>query len=208
MVANFLRLSSAAPRVALVALTAALPALQAQLPSRTIDLPTSKELAEPAPGSPQMLNSLPMTAAVSPDGRYLAVVNAGYGTFESRYQQSIAVLDIKTGRVTDFPEPRTATSLPQTMYSGLAFGKDGTHLYAVFDSLTAPEGKGKDETGNAIAVYDFSDGKVTPERLLPVPLQQLAPGKLQNRIGAALPAGTAIPSPAGIAVRRGTAGTR
>ena len=116
-----------------------------------------------------MLNSLPMTAAVSPDGRYLAVVNAGYGTFESRYQQSIAVLDIKTGAVTDFPDPRTASNLPQTMYSGLAFGKDGTHLYAVFDSLTAPEGKGKDETGNAIAVYNFSDGKVTPERPLPVP---------------------------------------
>ena len=49
-----------------------------------------------------------MTAAISPDGRYLAVVNAGYGTFESRYQQSIAVLDIQTGKVTDFPEPRTA----------------------------------------------------------------------------------------------------
>ena len=202
MVANLLRLSSA-----LLALMASLPALQAQLPSRTIDLPTSKELAEPAPGSPQMLNSLPMTAAVSPDGRYLAVVNAGFGTFESRYQQSIAVLDIKTGTVTDFPEPRTAAELPQTLYSGLAFGRDGTHLYAVFDSLTAPEGKGKDETGNAIAVYHFSDGKVTPEKLLAVPLQRLAPGKLQNQIGAAPPAGFAIPSPAGIAVRRGTAGS-
>src|ERR1700733_10455914 len=207
MVANLLRLSSAAPGVAVLVLITAFPALQAQLASRTIPLPTSKELAEPAPGSPQMLNSLPMTAAISPDGRYLALVNAGFGTFESRYQQSIAVLDIKTGAVTDFPEPRTATSLPQTLYSGLAFGKDGTHLYAVFDSLTAPEGKGKDETGNAIAVYHFSDGKVTPEKLLPVPLQLLAPGKLQNQIGLALPAGTAIPSPAGIAVRKGTAGT-
>ena len=108
---------------------------------RTIALPTSKQLAEPVPGGPQPLNSLPMTAAISPDGRYLAVVNAGYGTYESRYQQSIAVLDIQTGKVTDFPEPRTAMGLPQTMYSGLAFGKDGTHLYAVFDSLTAPQGK-------------------------------------------------------------------
>src|ERR1700691_5609207 len=207
VMANFLRLSWAAPRLARLALMAVLPGLQAQLPSPTLDLPTSKELVEPAPGSPQMLNSLPMTAAVSPDGRYLAVVNAGYGTFESRYQQSIAVLDIKAGTVTDFPEPRTASSLPQTLYSGLAFGKDGTHLYAVFDSLTAPEGNGKDETGNAIAVYNFSDGKVAPEKLLPVPLQQLAPGKVQNRIGAAPPAGTAIPSPAGIAVRKGPAGT-
>jgi DNA-binding beta-propeller fold protein YncE len=182
------------------------PAPQAQLTSRTIPLPTSKELAEPAPGSPQMLNSLPMTAAISPDGRYLAVVNAGYGTFESHYQQSIAVLDIKTGKVTDFPEPRTAPGLPQTLYSGLAFGKDGTHLYGVFDSLTAPQVSNKEQTGNAIAVYSFRDGQVKAEQLLAVPLQQLAPGKLQNRIGVALPAGAAIPSPAGIAVRKGTAG--
>src|SRR6202046_5653778 len=108
-----------------------------------IDLPTSKQLAEPVPGGPQPLNSLPMTAAISPDGRYLAVVNAGYGTFESRYQQSIAVLDINTGKVTDFPEPRTAPGLPQTLYSGLAFGRDGNHLYAVFDSLSAPQGNNK-----------------------------------------------------------------
>jgi DNA-binding beta-propeller fold protein YncE len=155
-----------------------------------------------------------MTAAVSPDGRYLAVVNAGYGTFESRYQQSIAVLEVKTGKVTDYPEPRTATDLPQTLYSGLAFGKDGTHLYAVFDSLTAPQGNGgaahgnnKVETGNAVAVYGFRDGAVKAEKLLPVPLQRLPPGKMQNKIGAALPAGMAIPSPAGIAVRRGPDGS-
>ena len=48
---------------------------------------------------------------------------------------------------------------------------------------------------------------MTPEKLLAVPLQRLAPGKLQNQIGAAPPAGFAIPSPAGIAVRRGTAGS-
>jgi DNA-binding beta-propeller fold protein YncE len=204
MAAYFLRLSSS---TALLALMAAMPALQAQLASRTIPLPTSKELAEPAPGSPQILNSLPMTAAISPDGRYLALVNAGYGTFESRYQQSIAVLDIETGTVTDFPEPRTAPGLPQTLYSGLAFGTDGAHLYAVFDSLTAPQGKGDEQTGNAVAVYSFRDGKVKAEQLLAVPLQKLAPGKLQNRIGVALPAGTAIPSPAGIAVRKGPAGS-
>lgn len=136
-----------------------------------INLPTSKQLVEPVPGGPQRLNSLPMTAAISPDRRYLAVVNAGFGTFESLYQQSIAVLDIQTGKVTDFPEPRTATGLPQTLYSGLAFGKDGKHLYAVFDSLTAPQGNhgaGKTiETGNAIAVYEFSNGKVKPQQLLP-----------------------------------------
>jgi len=179
----------------------------AALQPQTINLPTSKQLVEPVPGEPQRLNSLPMTAAISPDGRYLAVVNAGYGTYQSRFQQSIAVLDLKTGNVVDFPEPRTASSLPQTLYSGLAFGKDGAHLYAVFDSLTAPRGNNKDQTGNAVAVYGFSEGKVTSEKLLPVPLQQLAPGKLQNKLGMALPAGMAIPSPAGIAVRTGPAGT-
>jgi DNA-binding beta-propeller fold protein YncE len=197
----------------LLAVLAAVPAARGQS-DRTITLPTSKQLAEPVPGQPQTLNSLPMTAAISPDGRYLAVVNAGFGTFESRYQQSIAVLDIKTGKVKDFPEPRTAIGLPQTLYSGLAFGNDGTHLYAVFDSLTAPQGGNaapqegsRIETGNAVAVYGFKDGNVKAEQLLPVPLQQLAAGKLQNRIGAALPPGTAIPSPAGIAVRKGPAGT-
>jgi hypothetical protein len=181
-------------------LLAAAPAVEAQS-SGTITLPTSKHLAEPVPGGPQPLNSLPMTAAISPEGRYLAVVNAGYGTYESRYQQSIAVLDIQTGKVTDFPEPRTAIGLPQTLYSGLAFGKDGSHLYAVFDSLTAPEGGQSGNTvatGNAIAVYGFHDGQVKAEQLLPVPLQQLAEGKQQNRLGVALPAGTAIPSPAGM----------
>jgi DNA-binding beta-propeller fold protein YncE len=147
-----------------------------------------------------------MTAALSPDGRYLAVVNAGYGTFESKYQQSIAVIDIQSGKLTDFPEPRTAKGLPQMLYSGLAFGKDGRHLYAVFDSLTAPQGKSANQTGNAIAVYGFNDGRVMAQQLLPVPLQQLAAGKLQNQLGARLPPGMAIPSPAGIAVRKGPAG--
>ena len=190
---------------ACLALLTAVPPVLAQS-THTVVLPTSKQLAEPVPGSPQRLNSLPMTAALSPDGRYLAVVNAGYGTFESQYQQSIAVIDIQSGKVTDFPEPRTAKGLPQTLYSGLAFGKDGRRLYAVFDSLTAPQGKSVDQTGNAIAVYDFNDGRVKAEQLLPVPLQQLAAGKLQNRLGAALPPGMAIPSPAGIAVRKGPAG--
>jgi DNA-binding beta-propeller fold protein YncE len=209
LMANFLRLSSASGTslLALVTLMTGLPALQAQLASPTISLPTSKQLAEPVPGSPQRLNSLPMTAAISPDGRYLAVVNAGYGTFESLYQQSIAVLDIKTGKVTDFPDPRTAMGLPQTLYSGLAFGKDGTHLYAVFDSLTAPQGNNKNQTGNAVAVYSFRDGQVKAEKLLAVPLQQLAPGKGQNPIGVGAPAGMAIPSPAGIAVRTGPDGS-
>ena len=66
--------------VAIAALTFATGLLAAQ----AVDLPTSKQLIGPIPGHPQRLNSLPMSMAVSPDGRYVATVNAGYGTFESQ----------------------------------------------------------------------------------------------------------------------------
>ena len=80
--------------------------------------------------------------AVSPDKRYVVTVNAGYGTFESQYQQSLAVLDTKTGTVADFPEERTeARRAKQTLYSGLAFSRDGSHLYASMGSVTDPTGR-------------------------------------------------------------------
>src|ERR1700733_3995934 len=113
-----------------------------------IDLPSSKQLIGEAPGHPQRLNSLPISMAVSPDGRYVVTVNAGYGTFESHYDQSLAVMDTQTGKVTDFPDDRTDLQLKQTLYSGLAFSRDGQHLYASMASLTDPVGDGKSNTGN------------------------------------------------------------
>src|SRR5258706_12656814 len=74
---------------------------------QAIDLPTSKQIVRPVPGSPQRLNSLPMSMAVSLDARYVVTVNAGYGTFESNYMQSLAVLETQTGKVTEFPEGGT-----------------------------------------------------------------------------------------------------
>ena len=53
-------------------------------PQRTIALPSSKMLIEPVPGAPQQTDSLPMAMAISPDGRYVAIVNAGYGTWQSK----------------------------------------------------------------------------------------------------------------------------
>ena len=79
-----------------------------------------------------------MSLAVSPDGRYVVSVNAGYGTFESKYEQSLAVMDTRTGKVADFPGDRTTSRDRQTLYSGLAFSGDGKHLYASMASLTAP----------------------------------------------------------------------
>ena len=84
------------------------------LHAQSIDLPTSKQLIGEIPGHPQRLNSLPISMAVSPDKRYVVTVNAGYGTFESQYEQSLAVLDTQTGTVTDFPDARTLAQQRQT----------------------------------------------------------------------------------------------
>src|ERR1019366_2487616 len=105
------------------------------LTAQTIDLPTSKQLIGEIPGHPQRLNSLPMSMAVSPGGRYVVTVNAGYGTFESSYEQSLAVLDAQTGTLEDFPDDRTLEGAKQTLYSGLAFSRDGDHLYATMGSI-------------------------------------------------------------------------
>ena len=173
------------------------------LAAQTIDLPTGKQLIGEIPGHPQRLNSLPISMAVSPDSRYVVTVNAGFGAFESQYMQSLAVLDTQiasqTGAVVDFPDDRTLVRAKQTLYSGLAFSRDGNHLYASMASLTNPLANGKDATGNGIVVYSFNAGKIAPERMIPLPLQQLAPGKKTK-----LPAGTdsdkGIPYPAAIAV--------
>jgi DNA-binding beta-propeller fold protein YncE len=167
--------------------------------AQTTDLPSSKQLIGDAPGQPQRLNSLPISIAVSPDGRYIATVNTGYGTYESQYEQSIAVLDTQTGKLADFPDARTERRAKQTLYSGLAFSTNGKHLYASMASMTSPTGDGKDAVGNSIVVYSFTDGVVSQERLIPLPLQPLAPGRTtllsEGKLG-----GKAIPYPAAIAV--------
>jgi DNA-binding beta-propeller fold protein YncE len=150
---------------------------------QVIDLPSSKQLIESVPGNPQRLNSLPISMAVSPDGRYVVTVNAGYGTFESKYDESLAVFDTRTGTVTDFPDDRTpARKAQQTLYSGVAFSRDGSHVYVSMGSLTDPTGEKKGDTGNGIAVYSFHEGKIAEERFLKLPLQQLAPGRVTHLI--------------------------
>ena len=170
------------------------------LSAQSIDLPTSKQLTGEIPGHPQRLNSLPISMAVSPDKRYVVTVNAGYGTFESQYDQSLAVLDTQTGTVADFPDTRTeARSSRQTLYSGLAFSPDGTHIYAGMGSMTDPAGEKQGDTGNGIIVYRFESGKITPERFIKLPLQQLDEGK-KTRLIEERDGDKAIPFPAAIAV--------
>ncbi len=171
------------------------------------DLPSSKLVSPVLPGGPTRTNSLPMSMVISPDGGYAATLNAGYGVAESQYDQSVLVVNLKTGQQIDFPDSRTEARVShQTFYQGLAWSRDGKRLYASLASLTAPEGGKPGETGNAIAVYTVADGKLVPEKLLPVPLQTLARGKQQAVFHQALPAGKAIAYPAGLWTVPGPAG--
>jgi DNA-binding beta-propeller fold protein YncE len=164
-----------------------------------IDLPSSKQLIGEAPGNPQRINSLPISMAVSPDGRYVVTVNAGYGTFESQYEQSFSVLDTTSGALADFPDSRTALHAHQTLYSGLAFSRDGGHIYASMASLTDAKGDGKADAGSGIAVYNFADGKIAPERLIHLPAAPLPQGR-KTIEPAGAESNEGLPYPAAIAV--------
>jgi DNA-binding beta-propeller fold protein YncE len=168
--------------------------------NRIVHLPTSKVLLNPLPGRPQQTNSFPTAMALSPDSRYLALLNNGRGTEESGYQQSIAILDLQTNQLSDYPDSRLRVDARQTFFLGLAFSDDGKRLYASFASLTDPEGKRAGDTGNGIAIYAFTDGRVTPSRFLKIPLQPLGPGKLQVHELPRVPPDKAVPYPAGLAV--------
>jgi len=170
-----------------------------QADGKAIDLPTSKQIVHPVPGGPERVNSLPISMAVSPDGRYVVTVNAGFGTYESRYMQSLLVLDTRTGKLEDFPDDWTLVGAKQTLYSGLAFSGDGRHIFASLGSETDPLGDGAKKMGSGVIVYDFHDGKIEREKMLKIPMQQLAPGKktllIDGREG-----DKGVPFPAAIAV--------
>ena len=169
---------------------------------RTVDLPTSKTLSTPSPGRLGPVNSFPVTIALSPDGKYAALLNFGYGTQDAMAHQSIAVLNLSTNQLTDFPDERLAESAHQSYFLGLAFSSDGKELYASMGSITDPTGIKPADTGNGIAVYSFAQGKVVPERFLKVAPQKLAAGRKAAYGLRKVAPGTAIPYPAGIAVVR------
>jgi DNA-binding beta-propeller fold protein YncE len=164
-----------------------------------VNLPSSKTLTVPSPGKIGSTNSFPATMVISPDGNYAALLNDGYGTQETLAHQSIAVLDLKTNQIADFPDKRLGDTAHQSYFLGLAFSFDGKHLYASVGSLTDPTGEKPGDTGNGIAVYSFSAGKVAPERFIPIPLQPLPAGK-KLAIGLNAPPHMAISYPAGMAV--------
>ena len=145
---------------------------QSEVQKHTIPLPSSKVLFEPVPGAPQSTNSFPVTAALSPDGRFLALLNNGRGAAESGYRQSIAILNLESNQLVDYPDPRLKVGARQTYFLGLAFGSEGKKLYASVASLTDPTGQQPmgfepaPTCGDPLAaVYTISSG--APTVLLP-----------------------------------------
>jgi DNA-binding beta-propeller fold protein YncE len=170
-------------------------------------LPTSKTVLHPTPGAPQRTNGFPETIALSPDGRYAALLNNGYGSAESGTKQSIAIVDLQTNQVTDFPEQRLTEEAHQSYFIGLAFGSDGSRLYASTGSISDPAGEHPGNTGNGIAVYRFEQGKIVSERFIKIALQPVPAGTHVARDLDKVPPGRAIPYPAGLAVLPGKSAT-
>ena len=164
-----------------------------------IKLPTTKMLSAPTPGHIGSTNSFPVTMVVSPDGKYAALLNDGYGTQESVGEQSISILNLATNQISDYPDKRLGEDAHQSYFIGLAFGSNGRHLYASVGSLTDPTGEKPGDLGNGIAVYSFMAGKVAPEKFIPIPLQTLSTGK-QLAVGLKAPPRMAIPYPSGLAI--------
>jgi len=172
---------------------------QAPGSDHTVMLPTSKMLTVPSPGRIGSTNGFSGTMVVSPDGRYAAILNYGYGTQETLAHQSISVLDLKTNQIADFPDQRFGTENKQSYFVGLEFSSDGKHLYASVGSLSDTTGEKSGDLGNGVAVYGFRDGKIAPERFIRIPLQPLSTGK-RIPVGMTAPPHMAIPYPAGIAI--------
>jgi len=174
-------------------------AQQPKAAAQKVQLPSSKVLFTPAPGSPRRINSLPTTASVSPDQRYVALLNAGFGTAESHLGQSIALLDRTTNQLTDFADERLRPKLKQTYFFGLAFSPSGDELYASVASLQDSEGHKEGDTGSGIAVYSFHNGKLSPSRFLKIPPQKLPVDK-KYPVKSSLAKGLMVAYPAGLCV--------
>ena len=186
--------------ILLLSLTVAANAQSSADHQAPIMLPTSKMLTEPTPGRIGSTNSFPGTIAMSPDGRYAAFLDYGYGTQETLAHQSISVLDLKTNQIADYPDARFGTEGKQSFFVGMGFSSDGKRLYASVGSITDPMGKNAGDLGNGIAVYKFAEGKVTPERFIAVAPQPISAEKTVA-IGLRKTAPhTAIPYPAGLTV--------
>jgi DNA-binding beta-propeller fold protein YncE len=153
--------------ICVLCVSALAPSIFSQQAEQTVQLPNGKLLGD-VPGAPRAINNLPTAIAISPDGRFAVLLHSGFGAYTSGEKQSLSVLNLETDTLADFPDDRLGSGAKQTYFLGLAFSLDGKHLFASMASLTDPLGKQKENTGNGIAVYSFEDGRIVPERFLPL----------------------------------------
>jgi hypothetical protein len=170
--------------------------LRPQDAGRVSQLPNGKLVGD-VPGVPRSINNLPTAAALSPDGRFAVFLHSGFGSYKSDRKQSLSVLNLATDELQDFPDDRLGNQAKQTYFLGLAFSMDGKHLFASMASLTDPLGKEKGSTGNGIAVYRFADGRVAPERFIPLAPRGSVPASKKRR-----PEFQDVTYPAGLSVGR------
>ncbi len=175
---------------------------------KQIRLSTSKMLYEPVLGAPQRTNGFPATIALSPDKHYAALLNQGYSTPESRYLQSIAILDLQTNKLADFPDERLGHRSHQSYFYGLAWSAKGDTLYASFGAMDDPTGSKPGRTGAGIAVYHFANGALTVDRFLKIPPTPLAAGKRRPTAFKNTAVGNVPVYPAGLAVVPSARGER
>jgi len=138
-----------------IAVAAALISLVAILSSQ----PTPREQVGPLPGGAFLLNSgwvldpvgkqipvdtLPMSSALSPDGKYLVVLNGGYRP------PSLTVIEAASGTV------KSSVPVPDA-WLGIAFTPRGDRVYV--------------GGGSSASVFEFTfaDGTLTAARTFPVP---------------------------------------
>lgn len=99
--------------------------------------------AHPAPGAQIAVDTFPMAASVTPDGKYMLVMNAG------KNPPSISVIDLAAGK-------ETSRAAVADAWLGLAISKNGDKVYV--------------GGGSRAAVFEFSlaNGALTAGRTFPI----------------------------------------
>jgi DNA-binding beta-propeller fold protein YncE len=174
------------------------PVLSQVEPWKPLPLPSGKVLFEPPAGRfISDLNAFPINSAISPDGRFVAFLNNGFGHSTSGFRKSIAIYDRVTGQLSDTQEPGTGLYFNgpadiSTIYYGIAFSGNGSRLYVSIAS-TKKNRKLGDRTQNGIRIYRVGDRGLRPDGAI-----QILPSQIRFPEGVKL--NNPAPTPSGLSV--------